>query len=165
MGFMDKAKELAAKAEQAVGSLDGPNPNRDAGPLFRDLGAKVFDREQGRGDERTDAEIAELLDRLRTLEAQAPGGRLATAGTSSAPPPPGAAAGAPPPPGAAAAPPPPGAVAAPPPPGAAAPSPPPPPPGATAPPPPPPAGAAPPPPPPPAGAVAPPPPPPPPGTI
>jgi hypothetical protein len=142
MGFMDKAKELAAKAEAAVGSLDSPNPAREAEAVFRDLGAKVFEREQGRGDADTIAAIAQLMDRLRAIEAQVPGGRLNTAGSSAAPPPPGAAAAAPPPPGAAAAappPPPPGAVGAPPPPGAVAP---PPPPGAVAaPPPPPPPGA------------------------
>lgn len=135
MGFMDKAKELAAKAEQAVNQLDGPNPHKEAEQAFRELGAKVFEREQGRGDESTEATIASLLDRLRTLEAQA-GGRLSTAGSGPPPPPGAVAAGAatpppPPPPGTAAAPPPPppppGAVAPPPPPGAVAPPPPPPP--------------------------------------
>ena len=112
MGFMDKAKELAAKAEQAVQGLDGPNPNREAEPLFRDLGAKVFEREQGRADERTEGEIAQLVERLRGLEQQA-GGRLATGGTTTGPPPPGAAAAAvaPPAPGAASVPPPPPAPA------------------------------------------------------
>jgi len=144
MGFLDKAKELAAKAEQAVGSLDGPNPNKEAGPLFRDLGAKVFEREQGRGDAQVEAEITQIIERLRGLEVQA-GGKLATGGTSTAPPPPGFAA-APPPPGFAAAPPPPApagapSMAPPPPAGVSAPTPPPPPPpppGASAPPPPPP---------------------------
>ena len=139
MGFMDKAKELAAKAEAAVGQLDGPNPNRDAVPLFQQLGSKVFDREQGRADESTEAEIATLLGRLRELEAQVPGGKLGAGHVATTPPPPGANAAAPPPPGMAAAPPPP--------------------PGATTPPPPPPPGAAIPPPPPPPGAVPPPPPP------
>lgn len=130
MGFMDKAKELAAKAEQAVNQLDGPNPHKEAEQAFRELGAKVFEREQGRGDTSTEAAIEALLDKLRTLEAQA-GGRLSTA--VSGPPPPGAASAAPappPPPGAAAPPPPPppGAVAPPPPPGAVPPPPPPPPP-------------------------------------
>lgn len=141
MGFMDKAKELAAKAEQAVQGLDGPNPNREAEPLFRDLGAKVFEREQGRADERVLAEIDQILERLRGLEAQA-GGRLSTGGTTTGPPPPGAAAAAPPPPGGGSAAPPPPVGATPPPPVAAPPPPPapaapPPPPGAVAPPPPP----------------------------
>ena len=35
MGLMDKAKELAAKADQAISGLDGPNPTRQAEPLFR----------------------------------------------------------------------------------------------------------------------------------
>ena len=93
MGFMDKAKELASKAEQAINSLDAPTPNRSAEPLFRELGGLVFDREQGRSDERNEAEIARVLDALRSLEAQA-GGRLATATAhaQAAPPPPGAAA-------------------------------------------------------------------------
>lgn len=134
MGFMDKAKELANKAEQAVSSFDTPNPNRTAEPLFKELGAKVFEREQGRADAQTLADIDQLVERLRGIEAQAPGGRLSVP-TSAAPPPPGAAA-VPPPPGATAVPPPP-----PPPPGAAAVPPPPPPPGAAAvPPPPPPPG-------------------------
>src|SRR4051812_436087 len=61
MGFMDKAKELAAKADQAISGLDGPTPGREAEPLFRDLGAKVFEREQGRADERITAEIGQIL--------------------------------------------------------------------------------------------------------
>ena len=150
MGLMDKAKELAAKADQAISGLDGPNPTRQAEPLFRDLGAKVFEREQGRATDRTDAEIMDILGRLRALETQA-GGQLATGGTTTAPPPPGAAAAAaaPPPPGAAGAPPPPGAAAVPPPPASpvGAPAPPPPPMGSGAPPPPPPPPAPPPPPP------------------
>lgn len=146
MGFMDKAKELAAKAEQQFATLDGPNPNRDAEPVLRDLGGLVFEREQGRATESTDAEIAGLIERLRALEAQA-GGRLATRGASVAPPPPGAMGATPPPPG--------GMAATPPPPGAMGATPPPPPPGGA------PAGAVPPPPPPggPAGVVPPPPPP------
>jgi hypothetical protein len=132
MGFMDKAKELAAKADQAISNLDGPNPNRDAEPLFRDLGAKVFEREQGRADERIHADIAAIVERLRGIEAQAPGGRLATGGSTTGPPPPGAAAAAPPPPPGGAVPPPP-----PPPPVPAAPIAPPPPPGSIPPPPPP----------------------------
>ena len=129
MGFMDKAKELASKAEQAINSLDAPTPNRSAEPLFRELGGLVFDREQGRSDERNEAEIARVLDALRSLEAQA-GGRLATATAhaQAAPPPPGAAAQmaaqAPPPPpplppasvGQVAPPPPPAGIAPPPPP-------------------------------------------------
>jgi hypothetical protein len=138
MGFLDKAKELAAKAEQAVGQLDGPNPTKEAEGLFRDLGARTFEREQGRATDQTVAEIAQILDRLRALETSVPGGQLTTAGAASAPPPPGAAASAttapPPPPGASSAPPPPAAPAPPPPPGTVAP---PPPPGAVAPPPPP----------------------------
>lgn len=151
MGFMDKAKELAAKAEQQFATLDGPNPNRDAEPLFRDLGGLVFEREQGRATESTDSEIAALIERLRGLEAQA-GGRLATRGPSVAPPPPGAAGAAPPPPGGSPAPPPPppGGTSAPPPPPPGG-SPVPPPPGDSVAPPPPPGG--------PAGAVPPPPPP------
>ncbi len=150
MGFMDKAKELASKAEQAINSLDAPTPNRSAEPLFRELGGLVFDREQGRSDERNEAEIARVLDALRSLEAQA-GGRLATAtaNAQAAPPPPGAAAQmaaqAPPPPPASV-----GQVAPPPPPAGIAPPPPPPPPPASVgqvAPPPPPAGIAPPPPP------------------
>lgn len=134
MGFMDKAKELAAKADQAISGLDGPNPNREAEPVFRDLGAKIFEREQGRSDVRIESEIAQLIERLRGLEAQAPGGRLATGGTTTGPPPPGAAAAPPPPGGSAPAAPPP------PPPAAATPPPPPPPAPATPPPPPPPPG-------------------------
>ncbi|MFN8052537.1 MAG: hypothetical protein U0Q22_13915 [Acidimicrobiales bacterium] len=143
MGFMDKAKELAAKAEQAVSSLDGPNPHRDSVPLFQQLGAKVFEREQGRADAQTDGDIAALIEQLRALEAQVPGGRLGVSAVASAPPPPGAAAAAPPPPGAVAPPPPPAAAAPPPPPpGSMTPPPPPPPPGSMAPPPPPPPGVA-----------------------
>ena len=147
MGFMDKAKELASKAEQAINSLDAPTPNRSAEPLFRELGGLVFDREQGRSDERNEAEIARVLDALRSLEAQA-GGRLATATAhaQAAPPPPGAAAqmAAQAPPASV------GQVAPPPPPAGIAPPPPPPPPPASVgqvAPPPPPAGIAPPPPP------------------
>lgn len=114
MGFMDKAKELAAKADQAISSLDGPNVGRQADALFRDLGAKVFDQVQGRGDERTDAQIEELLARLRDLEAQN-GGQLATGGVNTPPPPPGAAAAAPPPPAPGAIPPPPPPAGSPPP--------------------------------------------------
>lgn len=42
MGFMDKAKELAAKAETAIGQFDTPSPTKAAEGLFRDLGALIF---------------------------------------------------------------------------------------------------------------------------
>jgi len=151
VGFLDKAKELAAKAEAAVGSLDTPNAAKQADGLLRELGTLVFDREQGRATEQFEADYRRIVDALRGVEAQA-GGRLPAA-TGAVPPPPGAAAqGAPPPPPGAAAPPPP-APAAPPPAPAVAPPPPPAPAAPVAPPPPPP---------PPAGGEVPPPPPPPP---
>jgi hypothetical protein len=132
MGFMDKAKELAAKAEQQFAGLDGPNPQRQAEPLFTQLGSLAFDRAQGRPDADADETEARLLEQLRGLEAQAGMPlRLVVAAPPAAPPPPGAAAASgaappPPPPGATAAPPPPpGAVPPPPPPGAVPPTPPP----------------------------------------
>jgi len=159
MGFLDKAKDLAAKAEGALGSLDGANPAKQAETLQRQLGALLFDREQGRAAPNFDAEYHRLIGELRTLESQA-GGRLPAA-AGVAPPPPGMAAqmAAPPPPGAVAAatpavpgsappaaPPSPGSVAPPPP--APSQAPPPPAPPAPAPPAPPTGGAVPPPPPP-----------------
>jgi len=121
MGFLDKAKDLAAKAEGALGSLDGANPAKQAETLQRQLGALIFDREQSRAAPNFDAEYHRLIGELRTLESQA-GGRLPAA-AGVAPPPPGMAAqmAAPPPPGAVAAAPP----AAPPSPGSVAPPPPP----------------------------------------
>ena len=134
MGFLDKAKELAAKADQAVSQLGGASPQSDANPLFRDLGAKVFEREAGRATSETDTEIAQLIEKLTAVEAQS-GQRLITVAESlrvyAPPPPPGNVA--PPPPGGVAPPPPGGAPMAAPPaapqaPAAAAPPPPPPPP-------------------------------------
>lgn len=102
MGFLDKAKELAAKAEEAVNQLGGSTPQGDANPLFRDLGAKVFERESGRGTPDTDNEIAQLVERLTAIETQS-GQRLMTVAESLrvvAPPPPPTGVSAPPPPGA-----------------------------------------------------------------
>jgi outer membrane biosynthesis protein TonB len=149
MGFLDKAKELAAKADSAISSLDGPNHTKSADALFRDLGALLFAREQGRAPANIDAEYARLIGELRSVESQA-GVALGTAMSSAPPPPPGMAAqhaaSPPPPPAATTAPPPPPAPAAAPAPEAPAPPPPPqavtppPPPASAVPPPPPPAG-------------------------
>ena len=101
MGFLDKAKELAAKAEEAVNQLGATTPQSEAAPLFRDLGAKVFERESGRGTPDTDNEIAQLIERLTALEAQS-GQRLITVAESlraATPPPPPGGVAAPPPPG------------------------------------------------------------------
>ena len=107
MGFMDKAKELAAKAETAIGQFDTPSPTKAAEGLFRDLGALIYARDMGRAPADADATYARLMGELQQIEASA-GMPLSTQSQSAPPPPPGAAAQAPPPPGAAAqAPPPP----------------------------------------------------------
>ena len=130
MNWMDKAKaaatDLAAKADTALGSagLGGPAAptGGDAERLFRDLGVLAYLDAQGRPGPAGERE--RLLGSLRDLESR--GAIRSFALHTSAPPPPGAGAGAyPPPPGAG------GTGAYPPPPGAS--SPPPPPPGASGP--------------------------------
>ncbi len=119
MGFLDKAKEMAAKADQALANFDGaPNPAKQTDALISELGALVFAREQGRSDESFGANFERIVAQLRDLEAQVGAHAM---NPSAPPPPPGAAAqmaaqtAAPPAPGQAP-PPPPGAGSPPPPP-------------------------------------------------
>lgn len=115
MGLMDKAKGLAAKAEAAIGGLEGSTPQKEADALFAQLGGLVYEREAGRPQEDTEAEIQRVLGEIAGLE-QRVGYPLVTRPAPPAqpvapPPPPGAAAASaaapPPPPGGAATPPPP----------------------------------------------------------
>ena len=168
MGFLDKVKEqantLATTVNNTVSqgqqSMDQSQSRKHADGLLRDLGAKVYARDTGRGGEGIDADIARLMTDLQAHEAQGgavdlsdhsrppapgtappPGAAPPAPGAAAPPPAPGETAPAPqgaatppPPPGDVAAPPPPASTPAPPPPGAVAP---PPPPGTVAPPPPP----------------------------
>jgi hypothetical protein len=124
MGFLDKVKEQANSLATSVNdtvnkgqsSLDQSQSRKHADGLLRDLGALVYARDTGRGDEAGDADIARLTAELQAHEAQ---GGAVDLTQRARPPAPGQAGGAPPPPGGVAAPPPPGGVAAPPPPGGA----------------------------------------------
>jgi hypothetical protein len=84
MGFMDKVKstvksgaeQAAAKAQEEYEKLQ---TRRDLSQAYEDLGTKAFELAD-RGD-LSHAELAPLVDRVRTLKAQ-----LDTIGTEDAPP-------------------------------------------------------------------------------
>lgn len=100
MGFLDKAKDLAAKADSAIANsgLGGPGSGaKEADKLYRDLGLLAYLEATGRPVE--EADRTRLLDGLRSMESQGqlPSFALTTA-VPPPPPPPGAAVPPPPPP-------------------------------------------------------------------
>lgn len=134
MGLLDdlktKGNALAGQVNQSLNSTQGGAPsagaaNKQAEPLFHDLGVIAYLEQAGRADEATEAEKARVLSSLAQIEAQV--GAFSPVLRTAAPPPPGSGAApvgsTPPPPGGMAPPPAPGGMAPPPAPGGMAPPP------------------------------------------
>jgi len=100
MGLLDKAKEKATHlAGQAKEKIEDVKEKRKADDLLDDLGRVVFRQRTERGEPGDEAEIARLVDELRTLEADGTE-VIPSAATSAvdAPPPPPSPPPPPPPP-------------------------------------------------------------------
>jgi len=82
MGLLDKVKNQAATATAAASAaakdaaqrgqarLDGIQAKRAADERLRDLGAAVYAERTGRGAERSEGEVDELVAKLREYEAE-----------------------------------------------------------------------------------------------
>jgi hypothetical protein len=122
MGFMDKVKEagnsLATTVNDTVSkgqqSMDEGQSKKNADALLRDLGALVYARDSGRGDDANAAEIDRVTTELRQHEDKGGAVDLVLRVGVAPPAPTGAPVASPPPPGSVPPPPAPGSVPPPP---------------------------------------------------
>jgi hypothetical protein len=107
MGFMDKVKEagnsLATTVNDTVSkgqqSMDEGQSKKNADALLRDLGALVYARDSGRGDDANAAEIDRVTTELRQHEDKGGAVDLVLRVGVAPPAPTGAPVASPPPPG------------------------------------------------------------------